>query len=70
MRRCIALSLSNRPYASSYIILDFLPKPADLQPDLKYMDVPSQLLYDKIDASISCNENASDWELHDFIVAS
>ena len=51
------------------MILDFLPKPED-HPDLKYMNVPSQLLYDKIDASISCNENASDWELHDFIVAS
>lgn len=36
MRRCIALSLSNRPYAASYMILDFLPKPAD-HPDLKYM---------------------------------
>ena len=34
------------------------------------MQVPSQLLYDKIDAAISCNENASDWELHDEIVAS
>ena len=51
------------------MILDFLPKPPD-HPDLKYMQVPSQLLYDKIDAAISCNENASDWELHDFIITS
>ena len=27
-------------------------------------------MYDKIDSAISCNENASDWELHDFIIAS
>ena len=51
------------------MILDFLPKPED-NSDFKYMQVPSQLLYDKIDAAISCNENASDWELNDFIVAS
>ena len=51
------------------MILDFLPKPPD-HPDLKYMQVPSQLLYDKIDAAICCNEGASDWALHDFIVTS
>ena len=72
MRRCIALSLSQRPYASSYMIMDFVPKPAEegVEAEVRYMDVPSQLLYDKIDAAISCNENASDWELHDFIVSS
>ena len=51
------------------MILDYLPKPEDNE-YAKYMNVPSQLLYDKIDAAISCNENASDWELNDFIVAS
>ena len=69
MRRCIALSLSCRPYASSYMILDYLPKPEE-NSNAKYMQMPSQLLYDKIDAAIICNENASDWELNDFIVAS
>ena len=68
MRRCIALSLAKRPYASSFMIMEFLPKP-DLV-GVKHMEVPSQLLYDKIDAAISSNEQASDWELHDFIVAS
>lgn len=28
------------------------------------------MLYDKIDAAIACNENVSDWELHDFISTS
>lgn len=69
MRRCISLSLSQRPYSSSFMILDFVPKPAE-DDSVKTMQVPSQLLYDKIDSAISCNENASDWELHDFIVAS
>ena len=28
------------------------------------------LLYDKIDIAICCNENSTDWELHDLIIAS
>lgn len=28
------------------------------------------VLYDMIEYAITCNENISDWELHDFIVAS
>ena len=28
------------------------------------------LVYDKIDIAICCNESATDWELHDLIVAS
>lgn len=71
LRRVIALALSNRPYASCYMIMDFVPKPQSEELNqIKYMLIPSQLLYDKIDASIACNENASDWELHDFIIAS
>jgi len=71
LRRCIALALSCRPYAASYMIMDFVPKPESAQlKATKYMEIPSQLLYDKIDAAISCNESASDWELHDFIIAS
>ena len=53
------------------MIMNFVPKPeSPMLKALSYMEIPSQLLYDKIDAAISCNENASDWELHDFIVAS
>lgn len=53
------------------MIMDFVPKaPSEYLAKLNYMDKPQQLLYDKIDSAISCNENASDWELHDFIIAS
>ena len=69
MRRCISLALACRPYASSFMIMEFVPKPQSAE-SAKYMQVPSQLLYDKIDSAIASNENASDLELHDFIVAS
>ena len=70
LRRCIALSLACRPYASLYMIIDFHPGKLDALKQFKYMDLPAQLLYDKIDASIACNENASDWELHNLITDS
>ncbi len=41
LRRVIALALSCRPYASSYMIMDFVPKQQSAELDqLKYMDVP------------------------------
>mmetsp|Transcript_6917 Transcript_6917/g.8287 ORF Transcript_6917/g.8287 Transcript_6917/m.8287 type:complete len:105 (+) Transcript_6917:1833-2147(+) len=71
LRRVIALALSCRPYASHYMIMDFLPKfENEHLRQLKYMEKQQQLLYDRIDAAIACNESASDWELHDFICAS
>ena len=69
LRRCVALSLANRPYSASYMIMEFVPNPLADAND-KYMQIPSQLLYDRVDAAIACNENASDWALHDFIVTS
>jgi len=69
MRRCISLALACRPYASSFMIMEFVPKPQAIEP-AKYMQIPTQLLYDKIDSAIAANENASDWELHELIVAS
>lgn len=40
LRRLIALALSSRPYASHYMIMDFVPRApsSDLQA-LKYMDI-------------------------------
>ena len=69
LRRCVALSLANRPYSASYMIMEFVPNPLDDAND-RYMPIPNQLLYDRVDAAIACNENASDWALHDFIVTS
>ena len=51
------------------MIMEFVPNPLADAND-KYMQIPSQLLYDRVDAAIACNENASDWALHDFIVTS
>ena len=34
------------------------------------MEFPAFLLYDRVDAFIIANENVSDWEIHDYIVAS
>ena len=75
MRRCISLTLARRPYSASFMLMEFIGTPNDdieedweLEPN--YMELPPFLLYDRVDAFIIANENVSDWEIHDYIVAS
>ena len=55
------------------MLLDFVMGPADESvfgySKVSYHEIKPSLLYDKIDIAICCNENATDWEIHDFIVA-
>ena len=56
------------------MLLDFLPTfPDDTvysYEKVAYHEIKPMLVYDKIDIAICCNESATDWELHDLIVAS
>jgi hypothetical protein len=36
----------------------------------RFSQVGEDVLYDMIEYAITCNENISDWELHNFIIAS
>jgi len=74
MRRCISLALAKRPYSACFMVMDYVPKPfpedgRDPNQPI-YMDIPPFMMFDKVEACIIANEQVSDWELHDFIVAS
>jgi len=55
------------------MLLDFVPsnpnEPLYSYDKVSYSEVSPMLLYDKIDIAICCNENSSDWDIHEFIVA-
>ena len=71
MKVCISKELSKSPYAAGFSLLPFIDPPtATFESLTKLSKVADDLLYDMIEYAITCNENISDWELHDFIIAS
>lgn len=51
--------------------MPFIEKPTATFASLtRFSVVADDVLYDLIDYAITCNENISDWELHNFIIAS
>jgi hypothetical protein len=71
MKVAINKELCRSPYSVGYSLMPFIDKPvATFESLTRYSHVADDVLYDMIEYAITCNENISDWELHDFIVAS
>ncbi len=64
MRKAICICLAQRPFSLASFLISFLPKPQGVPV------VPPDEMYDKIEFSITCNENITDAELNDYILAS
>jgi hypothetical protein len=64
MRKAICICLGQRPYSIAAFLVDFYGKPPGLPA------VPPDEMYDKIEFAITCNENITDSELNDYILAS
>lgn len=64
MRKAICICLAQRPYSLAAFLFSFLPKPQGVPV------VPPEDMYDRIEFAITCNENISDSELNDYILAS
>ena len=60
----------------SFFVMEYVPPPYTNEKDPEYerrpmyMDIPPFLLYDRVDALITANEQISDWMISDFIIAS
>ena len=71
MKVAISRELSKSPYAGAFSLMPFIDQPtATFEQMTRYSSVADNVLYDMIEYAITCNENISDWELHDFIVSS
>lgn len=71
MKVVVSKELSKSPYACGFTLMQFVPKPTPTFETLtRFGSVAEDVLYDMIEYAITCNENISDWELHDFIIAS
>ena len=71
MKVSISRELSKSPYAGVFSLMPFIDQPtATFEQLTRFSSVADDVLYDMIEYAITCNENISDWELHDFIVSS
>jgi hypothetical protein len=71
MKVSICKELSKSPYAAGFSLLNFVDQPtATFESLTRLSKVADDVLYDMIEYAITCNENISDWELHEFIIAS
>jgi hypothetical protein len=71
LKVAICKELSRSPYAAGFSLLPFIDPPtATFESLTRLSKVADDVLYDMIEYAITCNENISDWELHDFIIAS
>lgn len=71
MKVNISKDLSRSPYAAGFTLMAFVPKPtATFDTLTRFANVAEDNLYDMIEYAITCNEQISDWELHDYIIAS
>lgn len=64
IRKAISIQISKKPYSTSSFLMGFAPfKPLDLPV------VPPDDMFDTIEFAITCNENISDSDLHNRILA-
>ena len=71
MKVSISKELCHSPYSAGFSLMPFIDKPSATFDTLtRFSHVADDVLYDMIEYAITCNESISDWELHDFIIAS